>query len=223
MSEAVLAEGLSRYYKSGGHSFAAVEGIDLHIATGEMVAILGRSGSGKTTLLSLIGGIDRPDRGSVMVAGSDLNSLSPEGLDAFRRRSVGWVFQASGLLPLLTSAENVALSLRLQGVRQHEAMKAGRDALERVQLGNRADHRAYELSGGEQQRVALARALVKAPAVLLADEPTGQLDTETAASLAELLRSAATDGTAVVVATHDTALAETSNRVLRLEDGRLLA
>src|SRR5260370_39345982 len=106
MPEAVLAQGLSRYYTSGGRSFAAVEGIDLQIAAGQMVAILGRSGSGKTTLLGLIGGIDRADRGSVMVAGSDLNSLSPEGLDAFRRRSVGWVVQAAGLLPLLPSAEN---------------------------------------------------------------------------------------------------------------------
>jgi putative ABC transport system ATP-binding protein len=213
-------ERVSRHFGSGPTRVSAVRRVDLVVPRGGLVALLGRSGSGKTTLLGLAGGLDHPDEGRVCVAGHDLRSLDEAALDDFRRRTVGWVFQTSGLLPLLTAAENVALALRLQGVAEGRSLAAARDALEEVGLGERSRHRAYELSGGEQQRVALARALVKNPQVLLADEPTGQLDTETAADVMGLFQDAARAGVTVLLATHDQGLAERASRVVRMEDGQ---
>jgi putative ABC transport system ATP-binding protein len=200
---------------------AALRGVDVKVDEGQLVVLLGRSGSGKTTLLSLAGGLDRPDSGSITVAGNDLINLDEAGLTEFRKNVTGWMFQAAGLLPLLTAEENVALALRIQGRSGTEAGTAARAALAVVGLEERAHHRAYELSGGEQLRVALARALVKNPSLVLADEPTGQLDSETAQSVMGLLRSVAQEGAAILVATHDEAFAEIADRILRIEDGHV--
>ena len=222
MTEPVaLARGVVRRFHTGGRAVEAVRGADLDIQDGELVVLLGRSGAGKSTLLSLIGGLDRPDEGSIRVAGLDVPALRGADLDRYLQRTVGWVFQTSGLLPLLTAAENVSISLRVTGEPEVQAMASARQALEAVGLGDRVDHRGNELSGGEQQRVALARALIKAPALLLADEPTAQLDTETARTINALLREAADSGTAILFATHDESTAEYADRVIRMEDGVL--
>jgi putative ABC transport system ATP-binding protein len=221
MTELVQMTGVSRSFDMGGLRVDAVRDVDLSVREGELVAVLGRSGSGKTTLLSLAGGLDRPDSGRVSVGGHALQDLDEAGLDEFRRQTAGWVFQTSGLLPLLTAAENVALALRIQGLSEPRAQQMALAALKEVGLADRSAHRAYELSGGEQQRAALARALVKHPRLLLADEPTGQLDSETAQEVVDLLRAAASAGITVLLATHDAALADAADRVLRMEDGRL--
>jgi putative ABC transport system ATP-binding protein len=200
---------------------AAVHEVDLDVDEGQLVVLLGRSGSGKTTLLSLAGGLDRPDSGSIAVAGNDLGGLDAAALAEFRRKVTGWMFQAAGLLPLLSAEENVALALRIQGRSVAEAGVSARAALKVVGLEDRARHRGYELSGGEQQRVALARALVKNPRLLLADEPTGQLDSETAQSVMALLRLLSEEGMTILLATHDTAFADIADRVLTIEDGRV--
>ena len=215
----VVARGLSKRF--GG--VQAVREADLEVAEGELVLLLGRSGAGKSTLLSLIGGLDRPDAGTVTVAGQEVPALRGADLDRFLQKTVGWVFQTSGLLPLLTAAENVSLALRLMGKPEGPAMQAALTALDSVGLAARAQHRGNELSGGEQQRVAVARALIKAPHLLLADEPTAQLDTETARSIMAILREAADSGTAILFATHDESATEVADRVVRMEDGVLSA
>ncbi|HEX6349212.1 MAG TPA: ABC transporter ATP-binding protein [Candidatus Dormibacteraeota bacterium] len=215
--EVVVARGLNKRFGS----VQAVRDADLEASEGELVVLLGRSGAGKSTLLSLIGGLVRPDSGMVTVAGQDVPALRGPDLDRYLQKTVGWVFQTSGLLPLLTAAENVALALRVGGAPEAAAMKAALTALDSVGLGARAQHRGNELSGGEQQRVALARALIKAPHLLLADEPTAQLDTETARSIMALLREAADSGTAILFATHDESATEVADRVVRMEDGVL--
>ncbi len=220
--EIVALSGVSRYFTAGGQRISAVHAVDLSVREGELVVVLGRSGSGKTTLLSLVGGLDHPDDGRVVVAGQDLTRLAGADLDRFRQQTVGWVFQMSGLLPLLTAAENVGLALRIQGESEAIALERATVALANMELEARVHHRAHELSGGEQQRVALARALVKRPRLLLADEPTGQLDTETARAVLALIRKAASGGTTTIVASHDAGLAEIADRVLAMEDGRLL-
>jgi putative ABC transport system ATP-binding protein len=212
---------VSRHYGIGRSRVQALHEVDLEVREAEMLAIVGRSGSGKTTLLSLIGGLDRADAGEIEVDGQNLGALRVAELAAFRRQRVGFVFQAAGLVPLMTAAENVALVLELQGNNGADASVAALEALRMVGLEDRARHRGHELSGGEQQRVALARALVKRPRLLLADEPTGQLDTETGAAIMRLVRSLTSSGTTVIVATHDAGMAEAADRLLSMEDGRL--
>jgi putative ABC transport system ATP-binding protein len=221
MAELASFTGVRRHFTTGGGRVSPLRGVDFQLGEGEMVVVMGRSGSGKTTLLSLAGGLDFPDEGRVVVAGQDVGELRGEALDRFRRDTVGWMFQTSGLLPLLTAVENVALALRLQGCTEEASDTAAAAALEQVGLEARAHHRSYELSGGEQQRVALARALVKKPRLLLADEPTGQLDTETARGIIALMRSVPDRRASVLVATHDEGLAELADRVLQLRDGQL--
>jgi putative ABC transport system ATP-binding protein len=222
MRDVAIIRGVSRRFVAGSVVVEAVRDVDLDVGEGELVIVLGRSGAGKSTLLNIIGGLDRPDEGTVRVGGLDVPSLRGAERERFLQRTVGWVFQTSGLLPLLSAAENVELALRVLGESEDEALKAARRSLEAVGLGARGNHRGNELSGGEQQRVALARALVKAPALLLADEPTAQLDTETAHAINLLLREAADSGTSVLFATHDESAAEVADRVVRIEDGRLL-
>jgi putative ABC transport system ATP-binding protein len=212
---------VSRHYGIGRSRVQALHEVDLEVREAEMLAIVGPSGSGKTTLLSLIGGLDRADAGEIEVDGQNLGALRVAELAAFRRQRVGFVFQAAGLVPLMTAAENVALVLELQGNNGVDAAVAALEALRMVGLEERARHRGHELSGGEQQRVALARALVKRPRLLLADEPTGQLDTETGAAIMRLVRSLTSSGTTVIVATHDAGMAEAADRLLSMEDGRL--
>ena len=222
MPDVVVAAGLVRTFSTGGVEVRAVDGVDLRVGAGELLMVLGRSGAGKTTLLSLVGGLDRADAGTVSVAGAVVESLEGRARDAFLQRTVGWVFQTSGLVPLLTAAENVELSLRLCGVAGAEMHERAVAALASVGLERRRDHGAAELSGGEQQRVALARALAKRPAVVIADEPTAQLDSETAGGMTRLLREVADRGTAVLMATHDRLAADVAHRVVVMEDGRLL-
>ena len=215
-------EGVARHFRSGGRRFSALRDIEVSVAEGELVAVYGRSGSGKTTLLSLAGGLDRPDEGRVQAAGEEVSRLPDVELERFRREKVGWVFQASGLHPLLSAVENVALALRIQGQPVAVALEAAVAVLADLGLASRTQHRAHELSGGEQQRVALARALVKRPRLLLADEATGQLDTATARQVLATIRAAANSGVTVLAASHDPALIEIADRVLRLEDGKLM-
>ena len=219
---AAVVEQLSKHFNTGRRVDALV-GVDLQIRESELVVLLGRSGAGKSTLLSLIGGLDRPDSGSIHVGGQDVAGLNGAELDRFRQRTIGWAFQTAGLLPLLTALENVWLPLTLMGRSESDATTEARAVLRAVGLEERADHRAYELSGGEQHRVALARALAKAPLLLLADEPTAQLDSETAREITRLIRAAADPGTAVLFATHDRAVTEFADRVLSIEDGRVRA
>ena len=222
MSEpfAVEARGLSRVYGSGPDAVHALRDVDLSIAAGEFVAIMGPSGSGKSTLLHLVGGLDRPDTGEVVIEGEALAELDDEALAHLRRRRIGFVLQFFNLFPLLSARENVAFSLLLDG--RDDALARADAALERVGLAGRAEHRPGELSGGEQQRVAVARALVTTPAVVLADEPTGSLDSLAGEDVLRLLRAAADDGHAVLLITHDAPAAAYADRVVRLRDGAVV-
>ncbi len=221
MSDVIVAAGLLREFGSGAQRTRAVDGVDLSVAEAELLMVLGRSGAGKTTLLSMVGGLDRPDAGTVTVAGQRVEALQGRDRDRFLQVSVGWVFQTSGLVPLLTAAENVELSLRLAGLTGTAARERAVEALALVGLDGRRAHTAAELSGGEQQRVAVARAIAKRPIAVIADEPTAQLDSETAAGIMELLREVAATGTAVLMATHDRVAVEYADRVVNMEDGRL--
>ena len=221
MPDVLVAEGLSRWFTAGTGQVIGVRNAELRIAEAELVVVLGRSGSGKSTLLALCGGLDQPDLGRVMVGGREVSSLRGAARESFLQRSVGWVCQNAGMLPLLTAEENVALAAWIAGEPQQEAVRLARVALAATGLSERAGHREDELSGGERQRVALARALVRAPDLLIADEPTAQLDTGTAYGVLALIREAADAGTAVLLATHDEAVAALGDRVLRMEDGVL--
>ncbi|MEQ1857392.1 MAG: ABC transporter ATP-binding protein [Longimicrobiales bacterium] len=214
---------LRKSYLEGGRTHAVLDGASMRMAAGERVAILGPSGSGKSTLLNLISGIDLPDAGTVRVGNEDLTSLSETGRTRFRRDHIGFVFQFFNLLPTLTVLENLLLPLELKGKVGEAETHRARRLLERVSLADRADAFPDRLSGGEQQRVALARALVHEPALVLADEPTGNLDEDRAAQVADLLAEMVEGerGTLVVV-THSRALASRMDRVLRLDHGRLL-
>ena len=221
MSDVLVAEGLSRSYIVAGQQLPVVRRATFRIARNELVAILGRSGSGKSTLLSLCGGLDTPDTGWVAVDGTDVTQLSDEQRRAFLQNTVGWVFQTPQLVPLLSAAENVALAMRIAGQPQVDAMRMTATALEAVALEDRAQLRADQLSRGERQRVALARALVKAPALVIADEPTAELDTRTAGEILTLLHDAARSDVAVLFTTHDEAEAAQADRTLVMEDGVL--
>ena len=213
---------LVRVFGSGDAAVTAVDGIDLDVFGQEFLAVTGRSGSGKTTLLNLMAGLDRPTAGSVLLDGLSLPELRESELVELRRRLIGFVFQSFGLMPLLSAQENVELPLHVGGVGWRERRRRAAEALDTVGLGPRARHRPYEMSGGEQQRVAIARALVTGPAVIFADEPTGELDSATAMSVIEILRDTAHHRrVTVVVATHDLTLARTADRRLHLVDGRL--
>jgi len=202
----------------------ALRGIDLTVAPGELLAVRGRSGSGKTTLLNVLGGLDRATSGSVRIEGRELTAMSDARLEALRRGTLAFVFQSFGLIPFLSAAENVEIPLRLVGADPIERDARVRDLLELVGLGGRAAHRPHELSGGEQQRVALARALASRPRLLLADEPTGQLDSDTGGHVMRLLQDVVrSQGVTAIVATHDPLMLGVADRVVRLHDGQLLA
>ena len=212
---------LSRDYPMPGGVVHAVQDVSLRIDRGQLVALRGRSGSGKTTLLSMIGALERPTRGTVSVDGTVVSELPESSLIGFRRRKVGFVFQAFGLLPILSAAENVEVPLRLLGADPKERDRRVRDLLTLVGLKGRLDHRPHELSGGEQQRVAIARALANRPELLLADEPTGQLDSHTGREVMELLRHLVrSERVTALVATHDPTLIDLADRVIELQDGR---
>jgi putative ABC transport system ATP-binding protein len=215
---------LSRDYATPGSVVHAVQDVSVQVHRGELVALRGRSGSGKTTFLSLVGALDKPTQGSVSVDGLVVSELSESELVGFRRTRIGFVFQAFGLLPILSAAENVEVPLRLVRTDPKERGRRVRELLELVGLGARANHRPHELSGGEQQRVAIARALANRPRLLLADEPTGQLDSHTGRAIMELLqRLVREDSLTAIVATHDPTLMDLADRVIELRDGRVLA
>lgn len=207
----------------GKRQVVALDGIDLTVARGELTAILGPSGSGKSTLLNLIGGLDRPTSGEVVVVGHRLSGLSDDELTRVRRDTIGFIFQFFNLLPTLTCLENVALPLHLRGWPRHRARERAHELVELVGLGARVDHRPDELSGGERQRVAIARALAVYPPILLADEPTGNLDTATGAEILALIRDLHDRlGATVLIVTHDLSVARVCRRRLTLRDGRLV-
>jgi putative ABC transport system ATP-binding protein len=223
---ALRAERLSRHYHMGDALIRAVDGISLEVATGEFVALLGASGSGKSTLLNLMAGLDRPSSGTILALGRDLAAMSSEELAAHRNRTIGMVFQSFQLLPRMTLEENVELPLRLAEMPRGERPARVREALERVGLAARTRHRPSELSGGEQQRAAIARALVNQPKILLADEPTGNLDSKTGEEIMSLIaqihRPPAGPGRTIVMVTHERALAERyADRIVTLSDGAI--
>ena len=216
----ITAVEVSRVFGSGATAVTALSAISLTIVRGEFLAVTGRSGSGKTTLLNLLSGLDRPSTGTVHFNGNDLAELRESDLVEMRRHKIGFVFQSFGLMPLLSAQENVELPLHIGGMSWRERRQRATEALQAVGLGTRARHRPYELSGGEQQRVSIARALVAQPEVVFADEPTGELDTATARSIAETLGDVAASRRAtVIVATHDLDLAAMAQRRLDLVDG----
>jgi putative ABC transport system ATP-binding protein len=224
MSDTVVrVSDLGRDFPAGDGVVHAVRGVSFTVARGELVAVRGRSGAGKSTLLNLIGGLDRPTTGRIEVAGRDVGGATERELLELRRTTIGFIFQSFGLIPILSAAENVGVPLRL--ARRPPAERDQRVAvlLELVGLGAHAAQRPYELSGGQQQRVAVARALANEPLLLVADEPTGQLDSDTGRSIMDLLRAVVdAHGMTVLVATHDTSLMDRADRVLTLRDGALV-
>jgi ABC-type lipoprotein export system ATPase subunit len=225
ITSAVRTENVTRHYPMGESVIRAVDGISLSVELGEFVALLGQSGSGKSTLLNLLAGLDRPTSGSVLVRGRDLSGMSSEELARYRRNDVGMVFQAFHLIPSMTITENVELPMRFAEVDRAERAQRSRESLERVGLGNRLKHRPSQLSGGEQQRVSLARALTNRPSLLLADEPTGNLDSRTGEDILNLIRDISLSlGMTVVMVTHERALAERfAQRLIFLADGKLVS
>jgi putative ABC transport system ATP-binding protein len=218
------AEGLIRTFHTPAGDLTACADISLELSAGELLVVRGPSGSGKTTLLNLLGGLDRPDAGSISVDGHDLGSLDEEQLAAVRQSSIGFVFQSFGLLPVLSAAENVEVPLRIRQTANAERDARVAELLALVGLEAHGAQRPGELSGGQQQRVGIARALAVTPTVLLADEPTGQLDSRTAASVMDLIVDVVhRSGVAAVVATHDQQLVERADKVLTLHDGRVVA
>jgi ABC-type lipoprotein export system ATPase subunit len=219
-STVVRASGLVKTYGEGHAAVRVLDGLDLDASRGELVAVVGRSGSGKSTLLHVLGGLDRPERGTIEIGGTRIDALDERGLTAVRRQQVGFVFQAFHLLPELSGLENVLLPAQLARDGVHAAPRA-RDLLASLGLEDTAQRLPTTLSGGEQQRLAVARALINDPALVLADEPTGNLDEASGARVLRLLRGAADSGRVVVLATHDASATGLADRVLRLQDGRL--
>jgi putative ABC transport system ATP-binding protein len=220
----VVTEGLGRDFRAGASVVHALRQVDLSLRDGTLTVVHGRSGSGKTTLLNMIGGLDRPTRGRVWVDGEEISAKGEDELVGLRRDKIGFVFQSFGLVPILTAAENIEVPLRLRKVDPGERARRVRDLLELVGLTGRANHRPYELSGGEQQRVAICRALANRPRLLIADEPTAQLDSGNALTIMEFARDlVASEGVSAVVATHDPLLLDVADAVVELHDGHLVA
>ena len=214
---------VGRKYELGSEEVVAVKDVSLEVHTGQFIAIVGRSGSGKTTLLNLIAGLDQATSGQVLFEGKDLAEMNEKELTQIRRNKIGFVFQSFGLLPLLSAYENVELPLRISGVKAGEREERAKAGLEMVGLTRRANHRPYELSGGEQQRVAIARAVVSRPPLIIADDPTGELDSNNARSIFALFREMVEEqGISVVAATHDSTLLAMADSVKEMKDGSMV-
>jgi ABC-type lipoprotein export system ATPase subunit len=220
--QVVRVAGVQRTYRLGASAVHALKGVDLEVIRGTMVALMGRSGSGKTTLLNLLGGLDMPDGGDIWLTGQHINKMSDDAVTKFRRMRVGFVFQSFALLPVLSAFENVELPMHIAGTSRRERHRRTRELLDMVGLVKRMHHRPFELSGGEQQRVAIARALANRPAILLADEPTGELDSVNGLAILRLFHLiAAEGGVTVILATHDSTAAEVADVTYDLVDGVL--
>ncbi|HXE43506.1 MAG TPA: ABC transporter ATP-binding protein [Candidatus Baltobacteraceae bacterium] len=224
MNNFLSARSLTKNYTMGKRTLEVLRGVNLEIAAGEFLALRGASGAGKSTLLHLIGGLDSPNSGEIIFKGQNLAQFSESKLTHFRNRRAGFVFQSYHLLPELTALENVCLPARVARIPASDAEKRGRELLDRVGLKNRVDHKPYELSGGEQQRVAIARALINEPELLLADEPTGNLDSKTGEEIIELLKGLRVEkNMTLIIATHDAKVAAHAQRVIELADGKISA
>jgi lipoprotein-releasing system ATP-binding protein len=222
MSDSVLlCESLCRVYEDGGRTVTVLQGVELSLAAGEKIAVIGASGSGKSTLLNLLGGLDNPTSGRVLMAGQDLALLDEGALCQLRNKRLGFVYQFHHLLPEFDARENVGMPLLIGGMSRSEAWRKASRMLDRVGMSHRLDHRPGQLSGGERQRVAIARALVASPDVVLMDEPTGNLDPHSAGQVLELIDELGKESAAFVVVTHDPSIAAQMNRTLELHDGRL--
>jgi putative ABC transport system ATP-binding protein len=219
----LVAEGVRKVYRSGADEVVALRGLDLTVAAGEFLAVMGPSGSGKTTLLNCVSGLDDIDAGRVLVDGLSIHELSDKERTRHRAQEMGFIFQAFNLIPVFTATENVELPLLLSGLKEHDARARARATLERVGLGHRLDRRPSELSGGEQQRVAIARALAGQPHIVWADEPTGNLDSEMAGTVMELLSELHHEGLSLVLVTHDRTVARFADRIITVRDGCIVA
>ncbi|MQA99369.1 MAG: ATP-binding cassette domain-containing protein [Actinobacteria bacterium] len=221
MSDILVASGVKKVYRTGAESVEALKNVDLNVAPGDFVAVMGPSGSGKTTLLNCLSGLDDVEGGTVIVEGEDIHRMSDAKRSKYRAKHMGFVFQSFNLIPVFSAAENVELPLLLAGVSPGEARRRADSTLERVGLGHRKNHRPNELSGGEQQRVTIARALAGEPSLVWADEPTGNLDTETAGAIMDLLGELNRDGLTLVLVTHDIAIGRMAGRLIRMRDGEI--
>jgi putative ABC transport system ATP-binding protein len=217
----LVASGVKKVYRTGAESVVALRGLDLGVARGDFVAVMGPSGSGKTTLLNCLSGLDDIDAGEVLVDGKDVHKMSDASRSRYRAEKMGFIFQSFNLIPVFTAAENVELPLLLAGVATGEARRRAEATLERLGLGHRGTHRPSELSGGEQQRVTIARALAGNPSIVWADEPTGNLDSETAAVIMDLLIQLNRDGLTLVLVTHDAGIGRMARRLIRMRDGAI--
>ena len=221
-SPVIKAINISRKFGTGDAAVTAVKDINLKVKQGEFLAITGRSGSGKTTLLNLLGGLDQPTQGQILLQNRDLSDMSDPEMVKLRRQNIGFIFQSFGLLPLLSAYENVELPLHIRGYSWRDRRTLAHETLELVGLSGRTSHRPYELSGGEQQRVAIARALAPNPQIVFADEPTGELDTATGISISNILKNISSErAVTVIVATHDPVISQISDRVIDIMDGEI--
>ena len=221
-SPVIKAINISRKFGTGDAAVTAVKDINLKVKQGEFLAITGRSGSGKTTLLNLLGGLDQPTHGQILLQNQDLSDISDPEMVKLRRQNIGFIFQSFGLLPLLSAYENVELPLHIRGYSWRDRRTLAHETLELVGLSGRTSHRPYELSGGEQQRVAIARALAPNPQIVFADEPTGELDTATGISISNILKNISSErAVTVIVATHDPVISQISDRVIDIMDGEI--
>ncbi len=223
MEEVVQIRDICKIYNPGENEVRALDHVDLIINRNEFVAIIGQSGSGKSTLMNMLGCLDVPTTGTYILNGQDVSHLTDDELSDIRNREIGFIFQGFNLIPGLTALENVELPLIYRGVPKKERIKLAQTALEKVGLAKRMTHKPSEMSGGQQQRVAIARAIAQAPPVILADEPTGNLDSGSTAEIMEILKELHKEGRTVILITHDNEIAERAKRIIRIMDGRIVA
>jgi putative ABC transport system ATP-binding protein len=219
----ITLTGITKQYRMGDQTVHALQGVDLHIERNELVAFIGASGSGKSTMMNIVGCLDRPSAGTYFLNGKDVATMASDDLAQVRNEEIGFIFQSFHLLPRHTALDNVAQPLIYRGIPPSERKRMAREALEHVGLGERTHHRPNELSGGQRQRVAIARALVGKPSILLADEPTGNLDSATTREIMALIKDVHRNGQTVVMVTHEPDIAEQCQRIVRLQDGRVLS